>query len=1181
MFSPIALITILLLFITALFSLVWIGERAAQKGGSVTTHPLVYALTLTVYCTAWSYYGSVGMAYRSGFEFLAIYLGPTLGMLLAWVVLRKIVRISAVYRITSLADFLATRFGKSYRIGAIVALGSFFSILPYLALQLKSIIVTFSLLTHSSVDQVAESHYGVGLGLVVVMIATTITFGMRRIAISERHPGLMLLVAVAAVVKLLCIGALGIYLCYFKFDGFADLVTSGLAAGMPHPLGEGPSKPLDYSMWTTLLILSFSAIYVLPRQFHVSVVENSSEKSIATAMWFVPLYFLLQSFMVYPIASAGSVFGLSPTLADYFALTVPLHLEARILGLVVFLGGFCAAMSMIVVTTMTLSVMVGNHLLLPVIDRFACAQKIRRNLLVVRWVIASLILVASYVVYLSFAENVALEGMGVIAFAGVLQFAPALFAALFWRGANRQGAFWGMGVGFALWGVTLVIPSMAVVFEVFRPISERGFFDLEILRPTAMFVGEDLSVLSHSVFWSLIGNIATLVTISLVSEQSREELELANDFIEALNDVEQTAVGYSVKPFVEVKEKVHCARELLEEYFSIAQADSYVDKMVSKCELGERQFINIFELVELAKELERYLGSAIGSAAASKAVSQSQMISKDEAEKLARFYGEMLAELNISPHELHKKVNYYMEREALLKSHAAELKASKEFFRAVLDQIPSLISVKDPFGYYLFVNQSFARTYGIEAESVSGVDDRSLFGMEEGSRRRGIDRFVAHTRETKAWEEEVGEATTPRYLLSTASPILDASSDLWALCCVSTDITARRDLERDLEQARKMEAMGQLAGGIAHDFNNLLVGIMGYSELLAESLKDNEVLEAYAKSVLKASHRARDLVSQLLTFARQERLQKTSFDLHELIQEVIALLRHSLDPRIEICHEFCCSRCLMSGDATQVQNAILNLAVNARDAMPEGGRLVFRTSTMDPSELPLFKFDGIDSGKTYVRLQIGDSGEGIDPDIIDRIFEPFFTTKSSGKGTGLGLAAVYGTVQSHAGAIEVKSELGIGTEFTLLLPILGEVSVTDESVDLPISAKGEGCILVVDDEELVRNFTRDMLVGAGYEILLASDGQEAVDIYCKHRDEISLIILDLMMPKMNGGQALVEISKINPDAKVILASGYTFDIDRDLKPEQEKLVCGFVQKPFLLGELSNKIAKALSCSGLD
>lgn len=383
------------------------------------------------------------------------------------------------------------------------------------------------------------------------------------------------------------------------------------------------------------------------------------------------------------------------------------------------------------------------------------------------------------------------------------------------------------------------------------------------------------------------------------------------------------------------------------------------------------------------------------------------------------------------------------------------------------------------------------------------------------------------------------------------------------------EITEQRKLEQQLRQAQKMDAIGQLAGGIAHDFNNVLGGILGAAELLGMEISENSNASRYLALIQDSSSRASDLIRKLLAFGRQNNLVSTPVDSHSATKEAVALLNCSLDKKVQIVTSLKAENSTVVGDLSQLQNVFINLGINAGHAMPDGGTLTIDSSNTYLDRITADAY-GVEPGD-YIRFDIRDTGCGISPENLTKIFEPFFTTKEPGKGTGLGLAAAFGIVRQHKGSITVYSEQGVGTVFHILLPITEKKRT--EAVYLP-PVKGEGLILVVDDEQIIRTTAAAILKQLGYEVLLAENGQKGVEVYNLHKDLIKLVILDMIMPVMNGRECFEQIRKVNPNAKVILASG--FAKEEDLHQMKQHGLCGFIHKPYSVSELSQLLQKHLS-----
>ena len=386
------------------------------------------------------------------------------------------------------------------------------------------------------------------------------------------------------------------------------------------------------------------------------------------------------------------------------------------------------------------------------------------------------------------------------------------------------------------------------------------------------------------------------------------------------------------------------------------------------------------------------------------------------------------------------------------------------------------------------------------------------------------------------------------------------------------DITERKRAEAEregfrerLRQSEKLEAIGHLAGGVAHDFNNQLTAIMGFAESL-EDLCQEEAQRLFARNILRSCQRSADLTRQLLAFARKGSIRAEPVDLHQLIGEVVNLLGHSIDKRIEIRASLAADRRVVLGDASQLQNALMNLGINARDAMPGGGLLVFETRSLDqgPAEA---------GPGPFLEITVADTGTGMDGETVRHIFEPFFTTKGLGEGTGLGLASVYGTVRQHEGHIQVQSAAGLGTRFAIYLPLRDLPVEEPACAPAPEPRRDRGHILFVDDETLVVEVTSQILEALDYQVTVRRDGAEAVEFYRKAWPDVDLVILDMVMPRMGGKDAFLAMRKINPQVKALIVSG--FSVEGEAQHLLDSGALGFLQKPYRRIELARMVAKAL------
>jgi signal transduction histidine kinase/CheY-like chemotaxis protein len=381
----------------------------------------------------------------------------------------------------------------------------------------------------------------------------------------------------------------------------------------------------------------------------------------------------------------------------------------------------------------------------------------------------------------------------------------------------------------------------------------------------------------------------------------------------------------------------------------------------------------------------------------------------------------------------------------------------------------------------------------------------------------------------------------------------------------------RAELEAQLHQAERLRSIGRLAGGIAHDFNNQLAGITGYAELLKAKKRGDPTVQNHADQILIPARRAADLTSKLLAFARRGNYRAEPVDLHAIVREAIAILERSIAKNITIAERLDAPRCLVFGDPTLLQSAVLNVALNARDAMPEGGEIEFWTELAEWTAKP-GEGDSARRGE-HILLHVRDTGEGMDAATLRRGFEPFFTTKPVGQGTGMGLAAVHGTLHSHGGMVKVESAPGKGTTLTLVLPLLDESFFEGRDADSRGLVGGKGHILVVDDEPMMRNIAAGLLEHVGYRVTTSGRPLAALDLYAAQFRSIDLVLLDMVLPELGGAEVFRALRKVNPAARVLLFSGYS--PDGDVQELLRKGAVGFVQKPFSLAEISERVAEAL------
>ena len=532
-------------YLGLLFGIAYYGDRRALQGRSIISNGYIYALSIAVYATSWTYYGSVGSAAAGGIAWLPIYLGPMVVVTLWWVVLRKIIRICKRDRITSLADFVSSRYGKSQVLGGLVTVIAVFGIVPYIALQLKAISTTFTILRSGSgfgpvatgVTEAVPVLEDTALYAALLLAAFTVVFGTRHLDATERHEGMVAAIAFESLVKLVAFLAVGLWVTYGLFNGFSDIVAR--AAKQPE-LAEllTLGSTTDYGTFFWLMVLSMLAFLLLPRQWQVAVVENVDERHIRTAMWVFPLYLLLINLFVLPISLGGLLTFGAGVDADTFVLALPMEDQKPLLALMVFIGGLSASTGMVIVETIALSTMVSNSLVMPLLLRSAGTLRGRHDLgrlvLVVRRVTIVALLLMGFVYFRVATDALGLVQIGLISFAAVAQFAPAVLGGLYWKGATHAGAVTGLLAGITVWGYTMLLPSFSDSGWLSRALPLEGPYGIELLAPHALFGLDGLHPVSHAMFWSMLANIGLLVVVSLFGHPGPVEHVQAAVFVDAM-----------------------------------------------------------------------------------------------------------------------------------------------------------------------------------------------------------------------------------------------------------------------------------------------------------------------------------------------------------------------------------------------------------------------------------------------------------------------------------------------------------------------------------------------------------------------------------------------------------------------------------------------------------------------
>ena len=969
---------ILLAYLCFLFVVAAVAERFGRRRLVSRLRTLTYVMAVSVYCTAWTFYGSVGLAANRGLEFLTIYLGPAL-IALTWpTMLRKLVRVAKEQRITTISDFIGSRYGKSAALGTLVAVLVVVGMIPYIALQLKAVSVSFRMMIPG--DSLL-SGFDPTLLVAGTLALFGILFGARNLDFTRQQTGLMTAVAVESIVKLVAFLLVGGWVTWGLFGGFGDIFTAIAASPWSRLLTLDTPPAASYARWAAMLLISMMAVILLPRQFHVLVVQNPRERDVHTAAWAFPLYLLAINVFVLPIAFGGLLTFGDVAAADSFILALPLRADAGLVAVTVFLGGFSAATAMIVVDSLALSKMISNDIVLPFLLRRRRLEEVYSASL------ASTRLGILVVVTLGFlwarieAGPFLLVEMGLLSFIAVTQCAPAVLFGLYWRRGNRKGALAGISAGFALWFYTLIVP--AVVKDGAVPISllEAGPLGIGWLRPTALFSLEGLDSISHGVFWSLFVNVAAYLLVSIFTAQDADERSQAAAFVGLVEKAEPSPTP-AILSVPEIERLLHL-------YVPAEDADAILGELLGGKTPRE---LSLPDLLDLRIRLERMLAASLGAAAARYIIEDRFTISKGEAQELVESFQTMQRSLG----------------------------KSERLLASVVESVEDCIFTTDVEGRLITLNPAGRRLLGHDA--AAGPLTR-LDVLDEADRRRvgpAIKRAVANGR---PWRGAVQGLTRARRRFPAhlaVSCVFDEKGQVLGTVGVLRDLTEQVATQQRLIQREKLASLGEMAAGVAHEIRNPLGGIKMATNLLSSSaMNDRRISQEMAQSITSGIAEIEAIIADLLDYARETRLDCQEYALGRILAPVVEacaadgrargvrVVAHGLEDAV-----------VASVDGQRLRQVFTNVMQNALEATERqrSGRVEVR----------------LHQRATAGVVEIADNGVGIQPEHREKIFLPFYTTKPTG--TGLGMAIVKKIMDLHGGEIEIDSAPGRGTTIRLIIP---------------------------------------------------------------------------------------------------------------------------------------------------
>ena len=966
------LFLVVLVYLSALFLIAYAAERGWVPQ-YIVYHPLTYVLSLGVYTTSWSYYGSVGFAQDQGLLFLSIYIGPTLAFILTPILLAPILSLIRDYQLTSLADLFAFRY-SSQLAGILVTLFMLAGTLPYIALQIQAITESTRVLTQDTPP--------LELGLVFCILLTifSILFGARHVSPREKHQGMVLAIAFESLIKLMTILTVALFALFGVFDG---------PTGLDQWLLQNPQalqalyEPVQQGPWLTLILLSFAAAFLLPRQFHMIFIENLNSRSLSYASWGFPLLLLLFNVAIPPILWAAHV--LQPnTSADYYTLGITLFSNTPILPTIAFIGGISAASAMTIVTSLALSQMALNHILLPA-SYPDPAVDMYRWLLWGRRTLIGLIILTSYGVYVVLEHRQGLVQLGLISFVAVIQFLPGIAGVLFWPRAARMGFLAGLTGGALVWYTTLLLPLLQR-----SGISQSEFNLMSLMGVT------DQNIWEFATFCSLSLNTLLFVTVSLLTRHSPEERRaVAACFPDDSFPPSNQAIAATSPQQLS---------EQLSQIIGPAAADSEVDKALTDLRMSfdERR---PRQMQKLHSRIERNLSGMLGPVLANMIVE-------------ARLHKNIDTRSMLADHI--RFIEDRLERSrSRLRGLAGELDRLHRYHSQIIQDLPlgacSLTVDREILNW----NQAMERLSGISQHTAMGsrVEELStpwnnLLGqfLDQNQQHSYKSQIVIHGR--SRWFNLHKAAIEGPQFQENAFP--------GGAVVLVEDLTEVQTLEAELAHSERLASIGRLAAGVAHEIGNPITGIACITQNLRFE-DDPELIQESLEEILTQTHRINDIVRSLINFSHggpPEGQRHSRFKLRPCISDAQRLVQLSRDAKTLEYSIFCDPELTIEGDQQRLLQVFVNLLSNACDASPPDGHIQVSV-----------QYEGDD-----LVIIVSDQGAGIPQELQERVFEPFFTTKDPDQGTGLGLPLVYTIVREHGGNISIDSQPYQGTRITLRLP---------------------------------------------------------------------------------------------------------------------------------------------------
>ncbi|WP_018403446.1 hybrid sensor histidine kinase/response regulator [Marinobacter gelidimuriae] len=1168
MISAWLLVLISITYISLLFFVAWAGDRhpGLYRHRLARTH--IYALSLAVYFSSWTFYGAVGRATQEGLGFLPIYLGPLLVFVFAAPLLRRIIHISKRNSSTSIADFIASRYGKSQLLAAMIAAFALIGSVPYIALQLKAIAMGFAVLSspHGGVQELSSAAWSDSAWYITLALALfTILFGTRHLESTEHHRGMIQAIAFESVIKLVAFSAVGLFVLFGFSNGFGDLTQRVAAADLT---GVLTTQNLNLTAFITQTLVAGVAIVCLPRQFHVMVVENSEPRDFETARWAMPIYLIIASAFVLPIAAASL---LVPDSANYnpdiMTLQLPILAGNTWLAVLAFLGGGSAAAAMVIVCSVAVATMVSNEIIMPALLKFFRPRMNRKAdlsylLLSIRRIAIFAVLLTAYGFYRMAGEDTSLTAFGLLSFAAAAQLGPALVGGIVWRGGNHNGAVWGLFIGFILWLYTLLLPALASTGWINDTLVQQGLWGMSWTRPTALF-GAELDQVSHGIIWSLGANTAIYIVLSLLTRQRvREKIQIATYF--------QDAHGRGETPHQQTWQGEILTSDLQ------ALADRFMGDERAETVFRNYERRNAIRLypqrpatTHLMKYIERQLASIIGGSTA-RVVLESTLTGRDmQIEDVVSIVDEASQAMTFSRELLHSAIENLSLGVSVV-NHQQELVVWNHLYIELFNYPKSFVRLGRPAADLIRYTLTNAN---LSARKIDEIVAERIGSMTQGQR-------VSYERQRPdgAFIRIEGAPIPGGGYVTTFQDITPMRRTEQALKETNIYLEQRvkertQELQVINEQMLKAKSVAEQANhgktrflaSASHDLLQPLNAARLFTSALqgkAQSAECQQLVE-HIDSSLGA---AEEIISTLLDISKLDagalepdiRVFPVSDIIRRLANDFSAIAK---DQNLEL--DVVPSSAWIHSDAKLLRRVVQNFLSNAIRYTPEGRIL-----------LGCRRLDG------YLRIEVWDTGPGIPEDQLTQIFEEFrrFQHGRDKKGLGLGLAIVDRISGMLNHPVMVQSRQSRGSVFSITVPRVDAEKLTP----LPVQAHGPARrvsslkgrhLLCIDNDAAILQGMVALLSNWQCQITAAESLDDARTKLGADIPEI--LFADYQLDDDRNGLDAMDTLRVALDKRLpgILITGYMAQEVRDDATDRGYHVLYKPVKPAALRAMVNKLLK--------